>query len=556
MTINNNLKYIFITGGVVSGLGKGIFAASLGYLLKSSGFSVDVIKMDPYLNIDPGTMSPYEHGEVFVLSDGGETDLDLGHYERFLNTELKKYSSISSGGIYNELLNREREGKYLGKTVQLIPNVTNLIQEKFQAHTENIQIRLIEIGGSTGDMEGEIFLESLRQFRQKQKGNIMHFHLGYIPFLQACKEYKTKPMQNSIRELLRLGLQPDSLVLRYEPKEGQLFNGNITNKMCLFGNISPQEIICLPDVSSIYEVPKYLLDNTQILASIKNILNLELKPQISTFYQDCVKKFEQNISIAIIAKYSQLDDSYYSVIESIKAASFSNHVNYNIEILDAEDKQLLDKMKNYDGFIVPGGFGNRGMEGKIKAIEWIRVNKKPFLGICLGLQLAVIEYLRNVCKLEKSISSEMFTIENQNDLEDLENKYEVAISYMNNQLEQQNTGASMRLGSYNCQLNTNSLAYSLYNQEKVIERHRHRLEVQNKYVDILEKHGLSISGKHYLNQNTDKKINLKQDFLVEIVELNTKDHPYFIATQSHPEFLSRPDRPHPLFMGLISACKK
>jgi CTP synthase len=531
----NGIKYIFVTGGVVSGIGKGILAASIGYVLKSSGFDVDALKMDPYLNVDPGTMSPYEHGEVFVLKDGKETDLDLGNYERFMDIDLDKNSSISSGFIYTEIIKNEREGKYLGKTVQMIPHVTNYIKEKYGYAKKNIKFKIIEIGGSTGDIEAEVFLESLRQFKVEHS-EVLHIHLGYIPFLKVVGEYKSKPLQNSIKELLRLGLQPDVLVLRYEENEKVKITKNFMEKVALYTNVDIDSIIKFPDLDSIYQSPKYLIENTPIIPRLEKFANQSINPILNDFFKGSNNSYNRTIKIALIAKYSGLSDSYLSVIESIKIASAYNKVNCVIQILDSEDSNLLECLCNYDGYIVPGGFGKRGLEEKINAIKWIRENKKPFLGICLGLQMSVLEFLRNKCKVSNAISSEMLE-------EGIENAGNIAIDLMKSQINELKKGATMRLGDYECIVKKDTLAFKLYNKELIVERHRHRLEVQNQYIKTLEQSGMIISGIHQL----------ENEFLVEIVELDKSIHPYFIAIQSHPEFLSRPDKPHPLFDGLIKA---
>ncbi|MGL4759443.1 MAG: CTP synthase [Patescibacteria group bacterium] len=528
-------KYIFVTGGVVSGIGKGICAASIGNILKASGLNVDAQKLDPYLNVDPGTMSPYEHGEVYVLSDGKETDLDLGNYERFLNTNLNSDSSISSGIIYSEIIQKEREGGFLGKTVQIIPHVTNLIKDKFKKIQDNCEIKIVEIGGSTGDIEAQVYLESLRQFKVENKSDVLHIHLGYIPFLKAVGEYKSKPIQNSIKELQGLGLQPDILVLRYEVNENDL-SDLLIEKIALYSNLEVDSIVKIPDLKSIYESPKHLVNNTSIVKCLNNFVGKKLNVELSEFFENPSKCFNETIKIALIAKYSGISDSYLSVIESVKIAGIANQVNTMVSIIDSENPMLFEIMKEYDGFIVPGGFGKRGLEEKIKAIQWIRENKKPFLGICLGMQMAVVEYARNVCKLKNLTSREIDENEKENCI----------IDYMPEQMSIQLMGGTMRLGSYECLLDKNSLAYNLYKKETIIERHRHRLEVQNKFVPKLEENGLRISGKFIKNN----------DYLVELVELDKKTHPFFIATQAHPEFLSRPDKAHPLFLGLINAAKK
>jgi CTP synthase len=527
-------KYIFVTGGVVSGIGKGICAASIGHILKSSGVKVEAMKMDPYLNVDPGTMSPYEHGEVFVLKDGKETDLDLGNYERFLDVELTKESSFSSGSIYSRIIEKERNGDYLGKTVQIIPHVTDYIQSLFEHISGVNEVKIIEIGGSTGDMEAEVYLESLRQFKAKHIQNVLHVHLGYLPFLKVVGEYKSKPLQNSIKELLKLGLTPNLLVLRYEPQPNLELKESTLEKIALHCNVNLESIIKLPDLDSIYKGPKHLLENTKILERLGLLMEKKLEPKLVEFFIESDQNFTTSIKIALIAKYSGLQDSYYSVLEALKMSAFYYKTKLEIEILDSCDELLIKKLENFDGFVVPGGFGIRGLEEKISAIKWIRENKKPFLGICLGLQMAVLEFLRNKAGIVDAITAENPFKAGQ-----------IAIEYMANQKNLQTFGATMRLGDYTCTLENDSLAHVLYAQTKIVERHRHRLEVVNSFVSLLEKNGMKVSGKHFL-QNKD-------EFLVELVELDKETHPFFIATQAHPEFLARPNRPHPLFSGLVKA---
>ncbi len=534
-TQNNTQKYIFITGGVVSGLGKGIMGASIGLILKSSGITVEALKMDPYLNVDPGTMSPYEHGEVYVLADGAETDLDLGHYERFLNTNLTGRSSVSAGKIYQSVLDKERKGEYLGHTVQLIPHITDKIKQIYT--TSDSEIKIIEIGGSTGDMEAEVFLEGIRQFKRDRPDQVLHVHLGYIPYLAVSGEYKTKPIQNSIKELLRIGLQPDIIAARFEPKDDETLADGILEKIALFCNLSKDRVIPCPDLNNIYQVPLHLLQNTAITNILGEFYEQSINPKLPQFFTDYQSEKTKKVSIALVAKYTKLSDSYLSVIESIKIAATAQGVMAHIDILDADDPQLLDTLATYDGIIVPGGFGSRGMEGKIKAIQYARENKKPFLGICLGLQLATIEFARHVAGITNAVSREM---DHTNDTDAF------IIDYIPEQLKIEHKGGTMRLGNYVCTLEPNTKIGSLFGSFETIERHRHRLEVQNQYVPDLEKHGFKVSGK-FKKSGSD-------DYLVEMIELSENLHPYFVATQSHPEFLSRPDLPHPLFAGLVKAC--
>jgi len=549
------LKFIFVTGGVVSGIGKGIAAASIGLLLKSSGFKVDVIKFDPYLNIDPGTMSPYEHGEVYVLDDGSETDLDLGHYERFLNTNLNKNASVTAGKIYNSILEQERNGYYLGKNVQLIPHVTNFIQECFQraASDENSDIiRLIEIGGSTGDIEGEIFLESFRQFKQRNHRDVLHVHLGYVPYLNCSGEFKTKPLQNSIRELLSKGLQPDIVVARYAPEGDLHLSEDILGKIALFSNLPSYKVISLPDLESIYQVPSYL-KTTTLVQALNEFTNSNFQPKLPEFFDKVIQnQSELNvIEVALVAKYTKLTDAYLSLLESLKIASVENNVALKITFINAENlspilvntpqySEEMDKLSKVNAIIIPGGFGSRGMEGKIEAVKYARTNKIPFLGICLGLQMAVVEYARNILGID-AYSSEMFE-----DRTSISKPQKMVVDLMPAQLNIHKKGGTMRLGGYDCSLENGSLIATLFGANSTRERHRHRLEVQPQFTSELERSGLNISGKYkYKDENGSNQ------FLVEMVELSQSEHPYFVATQSHPEFLSRPEKSHPLFYGLI-----
>jgi CTP synthase len=541
-------KYIVVTGGVVSGIGKGITAATVGLLLKSSGLSVDVIKFDPYLNIDPGTMSPFEHGEVYVLDDGSETDLDLGHYERFLETDLTGISSVTAGKVYNTILEQEREGVFLGKNVQLIPNVTNYIKSCFSRDFDG-DVRLIEIGGSTGDLEGDIFLESFRQFRLENPIRVFHIHLGYIPYLACSGEYKSKPMQSSLRELLRSGLQPDIVVLRSEATDTRPLDQSIIDKIALFSNLTSDAVISLPDMSSIYEVPVYALKTT-ILKDLEIFFGRSFNPKLPDFYDNYkpVSVRQDEVVIGLITKYTKLADAYLSVFESCKIAGVEQGVRVKVVMIDSDSETLETEIDKVQGVIVPGGFGKRGMEGKMKAIKYAREQKIPFLGICLGLQMAVVEYARNVCGLDV-YSSEMF------DTEAEKAGKQCIIDFMPGQENIKKKGGTMRLGAYECHIEGETkrftLASRLYEVKTTMERHRHRLEVQNAFVPILELNGMKVSGKYYFESILEKN-----KYLVEIIELDTKIHPFFIATQSHPELLSRPSKAHPLFRGLIQEAKK
>jgi CTP synthase len=568
---NSKTKFIFVTGGVVSGLGKGITAASIGLILKTNSYRVDAIKFDPYLNVDPGTMSPYEHGEVFVLGDGTECDLDLGHYERFLDTDLTSISSVTAGKIYSSILEGERRGDYLGKNVQLIPHVTNYITDRFVTDTDNIDIRLIEIGGSAGDMEGEIFMEAIRQFRQNNRGQVLHIHLGYVPFLECSGEYKTKPFQNSLRELLRTGLQPHVLVARYEKKPDHNIAKEQLDKLALFGNVEPECIIAVPDLESIYAVPSHFYGSEVMKrleefvvphpasATGKGFVVKALDRPLPLFFQQGGKVLNptKTIKLAVVGKYgSKLGDADYSVMQSIRIAAFYAGCEVENLIIAAEDlennvEETWSKVKCADAFLVLGGFGNRGMEGKILAAKYARENKKPFLGICLGLQMAVVEFARNVCGLN-AFSAEMLEtpvgLSRQPLIKGQESK-DIVIDYMLGQESIQKKGGTMRLGNYECEIVNDTLASELFGVSKTVERHRHRLEVQTKYLEILSKNGMKVSGKFNYTSGEGK-----QEYLPEIMELDQKIHPYFIGIQSHPEMLSRPTKAHPLFLGLIKAC--
>lgn len=534
--MKTDTRYIFVTGGVVSGLGKGIMGASIGLILKSAGCSVEALKMDPYLNIDPGTMSPYEHGEVYVLGDGAETDLDLGHYERFLDTNLTGRSTMTAGRIYQSILDRERKGAFLGHTVQLIPHITDFIKETYAA--SDSEVKIIEIGGSTGDMEAEVFLESLRQFRRDHPDRVLHVHLGYVPFLGVSGEYKSKPLQNSLRELLRLGIQPDLIAARYEPQpdhpEG--LPSGLLAKIALFGNLPDERVIPCPDLENIYKVPLHLLGTTRLAGILGDFVGRALDPKLPEFFEQYQRPSERTVRVALVSKYTSLADAYLSVIESVKISATKNGAASEVAILDADDPELLAKLDAYDAVIVPGGFGSRGMEGKIRAIEYARTTRKPFLGICLGMQLAVVEYARNVLGLP-AVSREMDEESAAGD---------IVIDFIPEQLKVEQKGGTMRLGDYPCALREGTLIAELFGGvETTTERHRHRLEVQNQYVTRLADAGMVFAGK-FVKPGSD-------DFLVEMIELPTRSHSYFVGTQSHPEFLSRPDRPHPLFDGLVRA---
>ena len=527
-------KYIFVTGGVVSGLGKGITAASLGRLLKNRGYKVANQKFDPYINVDPGTMSPYEHGEVFVTEDGAETDLDLGHYERFTDENLTKYSSVTTGRIYSEVIERERRGDYLGKTVQVIPHITNAIKEKvYKFETTDVDIVITEIGGTVGDIESLPFLEAIRQIGiEKPEEDIVYIHVTLLPYIYGSNELKSKPTQHSVKELQSIGIKPDILVCRAE----QEIEENLKQKIALFCNVKKEDVIQNKTVEILYEVP-LMLEKEGLASRVCKKLQLKDEPNNSKWekmIQDIKKLKEENICIAIVGKYVKLEDSYLSVIESVKHGGFANGCKVHVDLIDSEKitkENAKEILKKYQGIIVPGGFGARGIEGKIETIRYARENKVPFLGICLGMQMAVVEFARNVLGLADANSEEFD-----------ETTTHPVIHIMEDQMHISKKGGTMRLGAYPCDLLENTLAKNVYKKDKIIERHRHRFEYNNEYKEEMEKQGLICSGL-----SPDGK-------LVEMVEI--KEHPYFIGCQFHPEFQSRPDRPHPLFVNLVRAAKQ
>jgi len=555
----NQPKYIFVTGGVVSSLGKGIAASSIAFLLKSRGIPVTMLKLDPYFNVDPGTMSPYQHGEVYVTEDGIEADLDLGHYERFIDENMGKDNNATSGQIYQTILKKERKGEFLGATIQIIPHITDEIKNRIKKVSKNgeYKIVVVEIGGTVGDIEGLPFYEAIRQLGlEVGKENAIYIHLALAPFLRKANELKTKPIQHSVKELRSIGLQPDILLCRAEVE----INDDVKKKLALFCNVKQEDVFSAPDVETIYLVPTNF-EKQGIANAIMEKLNI--KPRRHNFeminewnkrtenlakclesvndYENCVErewtKDTYPIQIALVGKYTELSDAYKSYIETF------NHVSAYLNTpiyLRYIDSALLEDPKNdidlvfsrINGIVVPGGFGNRGWEGKIKAIEYARTKKIPFLGICLGLQASVIEFARNVCKIENANSEEFSEI--KNDIIHL-------LPYQEQNIKVQ-MGGTMRLGAYDCELLENSKAFYIYKKKNIIqERHRHRLEVNNQYLQILEKNEMIISGKY--------RIPKSEEFLVEIIEL--KDHPFFIATQFHPEFKSRFLNPHPLYIEFV-----
>ncbi len=526
-----NKKYIFVTGGVVSGLGKGICAASLGRLLKNRGYKVTMQKFDPYLNVDPGTMSPHEHGEVFVTEDGGETDLDLGHYERFIDENLTKNSSISMGKIYQNVIEKERSGEYLGKTVQVIPHVTNEIKNRIYSFEDSdADIIITEIGGTIGDIEGLSMIEAIRQVGlEKNKDDVIYVHVTLLPYISGSNEIKTKPTQHSVKELQSLGIQPNIVVCRTDSP----MSDDIKEKIALFCNIRKASVIENMTADNLYQVP-LLLEEAGLGREVCNHLRLESFVPNNSEWEKMVKnimKIKKEINVCLVGKYVKLEDSYISVIESLHHAGFNNNVKVNVEIVDSSKltaENVSKELKKYQAIVVPGGFGNRGIEGMIEAIKYAREENIPFLGICLGMQLTVIEYARNVLGLSDA-NSEEFDKKTKN----------MVITLMEEQKKIKNMGGTMRLGKYACSLLKNSKAYSLYNADIIYERHRHRFEYNNAYRKQLEENGLISCG---INKDLD---------LVEIVEI-PKNH-FFVACQFHPEFKSRPNNPGVLFNGLIKS---
>ncbi len=532
-----NTKYIFVTGGVVSGLGKGITAASLGRLLKARGHKVTIQKFDPYLNIDPGTMSPLQHGEVFVTEDGGETDLDLGHYERFIDENLTIHSNITTGKVYWSVLNKERRGDFLGATVQVIPHITNAIKDKvYLAGKEtNSDIVITEVGGTVGDIESLPFLEAIRQVAHDiGRENVVYIHVTLIPYLKISQEMKTKPTQHSVKELRSIGIQPDILVCRTE----QPLDKDLREKLGLFCDVEPDCVIENLDAGSLYEIP-LMLEEQDLATKVMKKLHLPVVPADLEEWTTLVRRqqsLKDCITIAMVGKYVSLHDAYLSVVEALEHAGIHNDVKINIKWIDSEDIEngdITNHLNDVDGILIPGGFGNRGVEGKIKAIKFARENKIPLFGICLGLQCIVMEYARNVANFKGAYSSEF----------DPDCKYPV-IDIMPDQKDLDDLGGTMRLGAYPCKLKNDTISYKVYDNESLIyERHRHRYEVNNEFRQKLSDSGLILAG---VSPN---------DKLVEIVEVSKDKHPWFVGVQFHPELKSRPNRPHPLFFDFIKNVK-
>lgn len=528
-------KYIFITGGVVSSIGKGIAAASLGKLLKERGLKVAIQKFDPYINLDPGTMSPYQHGEVFVTDDGAETDLDVGHYERFIDTNLPKTCNVTAGKIYFSVLSKERKGEYLGNTVQVIPHITNEIKDRITmvAKEGKHDVVITEIGGTVGDIESLPFLEAIRQFKTDiGRDNVLYIHVTLVPFLNAAKEAKTKPTQHSVKELRGLGIQPNMVLCRTTSR----LTKDMTDKIALFCDIEKEAVIQVVDAKTIYEVPlnlqkegmdNYVVDKLGLKAG---------EPEMEEWIEmvDKIKNLKDKVTIGLVGKYVKLHDAYLSIVEALNHAGIVHGHQIEIKWINAEqlDKKEIDKsLEGLDGILIPGGFGERGLEGKVKAIKYARENNIPLFGICLGMHMTVVEYARNICGLTGAGSAEVD-----------ENLEHPVIDLLPEQKDVEDIGGTMRLGLYPCKLKKGSLAQKAYGQDTVLERHRHRYEFNNEYKDLLEDNGLIVSGT-----SPDGK-------LVEIVE--GKNHPWLVACQFHPEFKSRPNRPHSLFRDFVGAAIK
>ncbi|MFH1782205.1 MAG: CTP synthase [Candidatus Omnitrophota bacterium] len=526
-------KYIFITGGVVSSLGKGITSSSIGKLLEAKGLKVTIQKCDPYINVDPGTMNPFQHGEVYVTDDGTETDLDLGHYERFTNASMGKENNITTGKIYQSVITKERRGDYLGATVQVVPHITNEIISHIKkvSSGSDIDVVICEIGGTVGDIESLPFLEAIRQFKQHVgRGNAINIHVTLVPYLKAAQEVKTKPTQHSVGKLREIGIQPEILVCRTEKP----LTKKVKEKIALFCNVDEDAVMDAPDVRDIYEVP-LLFQKQGLGKTILKLLGIRYKAgDLSNWKNNVVNRVinpSKKVSIAVVGKYIELNDAYKSIYEALKHAALNNDSKIEIKKIDSEvieENEAEKLLKGVNGILVPGGFGTRGIEGKIQAIKYARENKIPFFGICLGMQCAVIEFARNVCGLKKANSTEFNS-----------STPSPVISLLEEQKRVKDMGATMRLGAYPCKLKKGTFSYEAYGKEKISERHRHRYEFDTHYKRTMEKEGLVISGT-----SPDLR-------LVEIVEV--KDHPWFVACQFHPEFKSKPDLCHPLFKDFIRA---
>jgi CTP synthase len=526
-------KYIFVTGGVVSSLGKGIAAASLGRVLKSRGISVSIMKLDPYINVDPGTMNPYQHGEVFVTEDGAETDLDLGHYERFIDVNLGRGNNLTTGMVYWNVITRERRGDYLGGTVQVIPHITNEIKERIRQVTkdEKFDVVICEIGGTVGDIEGLPYLEAIRQFRKEVgRDNCVNLHVTLVPFLDTTHEFKTKPTQHSVQKLREIGIQPDIIICRSrEPLSKEM-----KEKISLFCDVDKEAVVGMPDAPLLYEIP-LTLEREEMDEIVLKYLGLTAKKGDLAEWAKMVEQMknpEKKVRIAIVGKYTELGDSYISIVEALKHGGLPHKTALEVVWVNAEklegEEDIEAIFRDVQGILIPGGFGARGIEGKIRAIRFARENNIPFLGLCLGMQCAVIEFARNVCKMKGANSSEF----------DPETKYPV-IDYIPEQKAITDKGGTMRLGAYPCKIKKGTLLHQTYNKDDISERHRHRYELNNEFRQDLAENGLVMAGIYPAAD------------LVEVVEL--PGHPWFVGVQYHPEFKSRPNRPHPLFAGFMKA---
>ena len=533
-SLHKDQKFIFITGGVVSSLGKGLLSASLGTLLEAQNYKISLIKCDPYLNVDPGTMSPFQHGEVYVTEDGAETDMDLGHYERFTHAPLRKENSITTGQIYESVILKERKGDYLGNTVQVIPHITDEIKSRIKSATGSAEVVIVEIGGTVGDIEGLPFIEAIRQMRVDLGfNNTVFVHLTLVPYLSASGEVKSKPTQHSVKALREVGIQPDFLICRSEKP----ISNELKKKIALFCSVKEENVIAAPDVDTIYELP-LLLQEEGFDKKLVNRLSIKERNSKMDKWKNIVSTIrspDNFVSIGLVGKYVNLKDSYQSIHEALIHGGVANGSRVSVKYIDSEtltNQNVAQKLKGLSGVLIPGGFGERGVEGKIAAIQYVRENDIPFFGICFGMQMAVLEFARHVCGIEDANSTEFETPHSG----PIKNK---VIDYMEGQSSDQEKGGSMRLGSYACHLEKKTLAHSIYKSDCVHERHRHRFEFNSHFKKIFEDKDMVFSGIH------------KQKELVEIVEI--PKHPWFLAVQFHPEFQSKPLEPHPLFSSFISA---
>ena len=538
----NKKKYIFVTGGVVSSVGKGLTSASLGALLEARGLPISIIKCDPYLNVDPGTLSPFQHGEVYVTEDGAETDLDLGHYERFTTTTLRKSNSITTGQVYENVISKERKGDYLGSTVQVIPHITDEIKSRIFQVEKDSQIVIVEIGGTIGDIESLPFVEAIRQIRAELGFHQTIFiHITLVPFIQVAGEFKSKPTQHSVKALREVGIHPDFLICRSEKPMDNAFK----SKISLFCSVPSDNVIFTPDVNTIYKVP-LLLHKEKLDDKIMDQLEIQCSDPQMEGWEKMVQALEspkQSVNIGLVGKYVELKDSYQSLHEALSHGGIHHQTQVCVEYIDSEHidtENISTVLKGLDGIIVPGGFGERGVKGKIQTIQYARENHIPFLGICFGMQMAAIEFAIHVCGL-KQASSREFT--NPNILSDISSHNEYVIDFMEDQWNVKNKGATMRLGAYPCSIKKNTKAFEIYQTDQISERHRHRFEFNNQYRELFEKHGMTLSGVN------------EQDQLVEILEIT--QHPWFLGVQFHPEFQSKPLKPHAIFSSFIDeACQQ